>query len=243
MDSPARRIAPLALLAAIAFGCEPASLQTTPTTIPKTPDSVLEPRAIDEAPPAKPEDAGQEKTKVEPADPGSSATKAPEKPASVELTRMKYDAYRSKAVAHPEAKLTVVDAWATWCAPCMENFPHLVEMHRKYADKGLVCVSLSLDYPDDPKAFEKAHAFLKEQDATFLNVLLDEEQGDAFDKLDLNGVPAVLIYDPSGKEIRRFTGDDPNRLFTYAQVEDVVARLLRGEALPADAPGEVHKDR
>lgn len=248
MGSRLRRIAPLVLLAAVAIGCDPPSLQTSPTTIPKTPESVLEPRAIDEPPSAsKVEEKPQEK-KAEDKKPGPTDLEKPgpaeaEKPGPVTLSRMNYDAYLRQAVVHPQAKLTVVDAWATWCPPCMANFPHLVEMHRKYADQGLVCVSLSLDFHDQADSVAKAVEFLQKQDATFLNVLLDEEQGDAFEKLDLTGIPAVLIYDPSGQEIRRFTGEDPDRPFTYAQVEDVVARLLRGETLPEDAPGEVHKAR
>lgn len=254
MDSLPRRFAPLALIAAIAAGCEPSSLQTTPTTIPATPESVLKPRAVDEAPPpaGNPDESKSSPTEKEktgdaptptpaPAPAGEAPT--PVEPSTVELKPLRYDAYKSQAIVHPGSKLTVVDVWATWCTPCMENFPHLVAMDRKYADQGLVCVSLSLDFHDDPKSIARAQEFLNKQKATFLNVLLDEEQGDAFEKLDLTGIPAVLIYDPAGNEIRRFTGDDPDRPFTYDQVEDVVARLLKGETLPDDAPGEVYKPR
>jgi thiol-disulfide isomerase/thioredoxin len=251
-------LAPLALLLVPAVGCDQSTtVQMTPTSIVKTPDSVLEPRAIDEAPAPKAEDktskaeekaATSEKKAEDTAGPAvevkdlSAEAAAPDQ-AEVRLTPMKYDEYRSKAVVDPKSKLIVVDAWATWCTPCMENFPHLVEMHRKYSAQGLKCVSLSLDFPDDPKSFARATQFLKEQKATFLNVLLDEEQEDAFNKLDTNGVPTVFLYDPTGKEIRRFTMDDPNRQFTYDQVDEVVAKLLKGETLPEDAPGEVYKPR
>lgn len=229
---------PAAVGVALLPGCEPTAIQTSPTSVPRTPESVLEPKAPDEAKAAP--DAG---TPAE-ATPKDEPEKKPDTPATpgseVNLVPMKWDEYLAKAVVRPEAKLVVVDAWATWCTPCMENFPHLVAMHRKYADQGLACVSLSLDFYDDPKAIAQATKFLTDQKATFLNVLLAEEQGDAFDHLDTGGVPAVFVYDPSGKEIRRFVGDDPNRPFTYEEVEEVVAKLLKGEPLPADAPGEVH---
>jgi len=126
------------------------------------------------------------------------------------------------------AKYTLVDAWATTCGPCKENFPHLVEMHRKYADKGLAVVSLSLDDVEDAKAVAAAEEFLRDKKATFTNVVLKEDFGAGFDQLDISAIPAVFLYDPEGKEVRRFTMDDPNDQFTYEQVEEEVASRLGG---------------
>lgn len=42
-------------------------------------------------------------------------------------------------------KLVVFDFWATWCGPCMQMVPHMVEMNQKYAAKGLQIVGISLD--------------------------------------------------------------------------------------------------
>ncbi len=67
---------------------------------------------------------------------------------------------------------------------------------------------------------------LLEKRAKFLNILLDEDFGVGFDKLDINAIPAVFIYGPDGKLIKRYTMDDPSNQFTYAQVEKDVARLM-----------------
>lgn len=158
---------------------------------------------------------------------GLAAVAAAARPADeVKLDLLKYDAFLAKIAANKEAKFTLVDAWATWCAPCKENFPHLVEMHKKYASKGLAVVSVSLDDPEKPKALEEARKFLKEQGATFLNVVLDESADDAFGKLNIQAIPAVFLFGPDGKEIKRFTLDDVDNQFTYEQVEkEVRARL------------------
>jgi thiol-disulfide isomerase/thioredoxin len=144
----------------------------------------------------------------------------------IKLTPIKFDSFLKTIKDKNQDKYTLVDVWATWCGPCKENFPHLVEMHKKYSSKGLVAVSLSLDDPTKPKALAEALAFLKEKKAEFPNFVLDEEQADAFDKLNVNAIPAVLLFGPDGKEIKRFTLDDPNHQFTYDDVEKEIAKLL-----------------
>jgi len=148
--------------------------------------------------------------------------------AEVTLVPLKWDAIVARIAANKAAKFTVVDAWATWCVPCKENFPHLVEMHKKYADKGLAVVSLSLDDVERPKKLAEAKAFLVEQGAKFPNYVLDEPTDVAFEKLNIGAIPAVFLYGPDGKEIRRFTLDDPNNQFTYADVEKAIQSALAG---------------
>ena len=153
----------------------------------------------------------------------------------VKLESLKFDAFTARLAqaGSKDFKYTLVDAWSTTCGPCKENFPHLVRMHKKLAGKGLQVVSLSLDDPSDTKALEAARKFLVEQKAAFLNVLLDEEFGVGFDKLDINSIPAVFLYGPDGKLIKRFTMDDPKNQFTYEQVEKTVASLLEGKPVAA----------
>ena len=144
----------------------------------------------------------------------------------VTLTPVKFDAYLAKIAANKSAKLTVVDAWATWCAPCKENFPHLVEMHKKYADKGLAVISLSLDDTEKPKKIAEARTFLTEQKAVFTNLVLDETADVAFERLNISAIPAVFLFGPDGKEVKRFTLDDPNKQFTYDEVEKAIQAEL-----------------
>ncbi len=165
----------------------------------------------------------------------------PAKDGAVELVPVTFDEMIARIAANKKAKLTLVDAWATWCGPCKENFPHVVEMHHKYAGKGLAVISLSLDDRDKPKQVEEAREFLKEKKAVFTNFLLNEEFGDGFDKLDVGAIPAVFLFGPDGKEVKRFTLEDTDNQFTYEQVEKVVAAMLDGKPVPETPPAGASK--
>lgn len=147
-------------------------------------------------------------------------------PAEVKLERLKWNQFQARLASDKNIKFTLVDAWSTTCGPCKENFPHLVEMHHKYAKKGLAVISLSLDDPSDKAAVVEAEKFLRSKNAGFTNILLDETFGDGFEKLKINAIPAVFVYGPDGKELKRFTLDDPNNQFTYEDVEKTILALL-----------------
>jgi thiol-disulfide isomerase/thioredoxin len=126
----------------------------------------------------------------------------------------------------PEVKLVLVDAWATYCPPCMENFPHLLQMHHTYGSKGLKVISASFDDPEAAEDVAKAEKFLLEQKAVITNVLIKEDYGVPYEKFNINAIPAVFLYTPDGKEYQRFTMDDPNNQFTYEDVEKAVKAYL-----------------
>jgi thiol-disulfide isomerase/thioredoxin len=156
--------------------------------------------------------------------------------AEIKLERLKWDALRARITANrSKAKYTIVDVWATDCGPCKENFPHVVQMHEKYGSKGLAVMSVSVDDSSNGETAKAAEAFLKEKKARFTNVLLDEEFGVGYEKFGVNAIPAVFLYGPDGKEIRRFTMDDPDNQFTYAEVDEVVQAIMEGKPLPSES--------
>jgi thiol-disulfide isomerase/thioredoxin len=141
------------------------------------------------------------------------------------LTSVTYEQWLEELAAL-RGRIVVVDFWATWCVPCLERFPHMVQLERRYGPKGVTFVSLSLDDREDAEAIAFARQFLTEQKATFANYLLDEIVTEGFVKLDLLTVPAVFIYDATGKRRFELTGDDPNNQFSDHDVERAIRDLI-----------------
>lgn len=153
------------------------------------------------------------------------------RPAAREVTleAIRFDQWKQE-LASLKGQIVVVDVWATWCAPCIERFPHMVEISKRYNNRGVTFISMSVDDREDKQAVETARQFLRKQNATFRNYLLDENILESFEKLDIPGVPAVFIYDRSRRLRHNLNGNDPNHQFTQKGVEDALAALVAEQA-------------
>lgn len=136
----------------------------------------------------------------------------------VELSTVTMNDLLNKRIPAQKGKVVVMDIWASWCPPCRAEFHNLVRMHETYGDKGLVCMSLSMDEQDDKS---KALTFLTKQNASFANYLLAEGFEAAGGKWSFNSIPTVVVYGRDGELAKVFT-----RSFSYGQVESFVKKLL-----------------
>jgi len=123
-------------------------------------------------------------------------------------------------------RITVVDFWASWCSPCIKRFPHMVQMHHNYEARGVHFISLNLDEQGDNESIDWANNFLGRIGADFPNYHMDENMTEAFERLDLLGLPTVKIYARDGTMAYRLSGDNPYQQFTEKDVESAVLELL-----------------
>lgn len=145
--------------------------------------------------------------------------------AGIELVPITHEEWTQKLAGY-KPEIVVVDMWATWCAPCIERFPKMVELHKKYGGRGVRFVSMNLDSREDQPALKMAKQFLINTGASFENYLMNENLLEAFEMLDLLGIPTVLVYGPDGQERFRLTGDNPNSQFTDRDIESAIETLL-----------------
>ena len=94
-------------------------------------------------------------------------------------------------------KPVMVNLWATWCVPCVEEFPYIMQLKEKYNDEfELIFVS-----GDFEEAKEEAKEFLKSQDVdftTYYKVGNDNEFISTFSDTWSGALPFTVIYDRQG---------------------------------------------
>ncbi|GAB6007633.1 redoxin domain-containing protein [Dysgonomonas reticulitermitis] len=75
-------------------------------------------------------------------------------------------------------KAVLLDAWASWCGPCIKNIPHINEIYHQYKDNGLVIIGISMD--SDIKQWQEAIIKYKTED--WIHILADRENLSWFTK-------------------------------------------------------------
>ena len=103
--------------------------------------------------------------------------------------------------------------------------PHLVEMHKKYADKGLVVLTVSVDPLDKKDLVKQANDFLRKLDSPFRNLLLDETDDFVEKKLGFVFPPCYYVFDRRGKWVR-FRATDYTDGVPPAELDKAVLRML-----------------
>ena len=98
-----------------------------------------------------------------------------------------------------EGKVVLLDFWASWCVPCRRSFPWMKEMHRKYADDGLVIIAVNMDSDADD-----AMGFLNDYSPPF-EVAYDPN-GSLARAYDVIAMPSSYVFDRQGNQIRRHLG-------------------------------------
>jgi peroxiredoxin len=108
----------------------------------------------------------------------------------------------------------------------VEQFPHTVEIARKYRERGLAVISVSMD---SPKSEAQVRAFLEKQQAEFDNLMSSYASAlEATKAFGLPGpVPCYRVYDREGKLQREFSVDpQAEKQFTTEDVEAAIVKLL-----------------
>ena len=104
-------------------------------------------------------------------------------------------------VVDPNGKVAVVNFWATWCANCIEEFPSFEAIDKEYGSKGVVVVGVATM---DEGRFHCAAVPQKSTPWTIRLRLVRTALSQQY-SLD-EALPVTLVFDKSGKQVKRFVG-------------------------------------
>jgi len=121
------------------------------------------------------------------------------------------------AFAEDQGHVVVVDAWATWCRPCVQSLPLVQGLQQRFAAQGLRTYAVNVDSGPGEIA-----GFLTQVPLT-LPILLDPDAEVLEGSLDLRLMPTTYLIDRSGKIRARYEGFAGNVARLQADVERLLA--------------------
>jgi peroxiredoxin len=115
-------------------------------------------------------------------------------------------------------KLRLINVWATWCGPCMLEYPNFLVLQRMYGARDFEFVSVSADKPDQEAKVLKA---MQDKHSAVPNYLFAEEDKyaliEAIDPAWNGALPYTVLVEPNGKVVWRHQGD-----VDFAQLKKVI---------------------
>jgi peroxiredoxin len=126
-------------------------------------------------------------------------------------------------------KLRLINVWATWCVPCVQEFSDLVTINHMYRDRGFELVTIS---SDETKFKDKALAFLQKKQASGPNYIYTGDSKykmiDAIDPKWQGALPYTVLVEPGGKIVYAKEGAiDPDTLKKVIFNDPMIGRIYK----------------
>ncbi len=106
---------------------------------------------------------------------------------------------RDITLSQLKGKVVLLDFWATWCGPCKESIPHLIQLYKDYRESGFELVGMNIDKGDG----ETVRRFVASMDIPYPIVIAPE---DVVRNYRVTGIPATFLIDKEGKIRERVVG-------------------------------------
>lgn len=113
-----------------------------------------------------------------------------------------------KLLSDRKGRGLVLNVWASWCIPCVEEFPDLVRLDSLYRSRGVDVVTVSIDFEDEVDT--KIRPFLRRMRATmpaYVNAFpTPADLIDAIEPSWSGAIPATFVYDSKGRRVDQVIG-------------------------------------
>lgn len=111
-------------------------------------------------------------------------------------------------ISQNQGNVIFINIWATWCEPCVREFPDIVRIFNEYKNKDVKFLSLSVDSESDIDSL--VIPFLKRQNAEFPVYIVDEKSSESiinFLNPDWSGaIPVTIIFGKNGEQRKFLSG-------------------------------------
>jgi thiol-disulfide isomerase/thioredoxin len=118
-----------------------------------------------------------------------------------------------KAIAERRGVPLLVNFWAVWCDPCVEELPDLAHLEMRFARSRIRVLGVSCDLlveDDSPEVRRKVAETLRRASVSYPNLLYSGSETPLIKSFQLPGpIPVSILYAPDGSELRRWTGRLP----------------------------------
>ena len=110
-----------------------------------------------------------------------------------------------------DGKWVLVDFWATWCRPCCQEIPHLVEAYKEFAPKGFEIYGISLCGPGRESVWK---TYVANKDMTWINVWgYTGDESTIATAYGVQYIPSNFLISPEGKIVAtNLRGDDVKKV-------------------------------
>ena len=112
------------------------------------------------------------------------------------------DAISGKTISIADLKnqVVVVDFWATWCGPCVQEMPNMKKLYAEWHPKGVEFIGVSLDQPEDKGGLEALKKFVAEKEIHWPQYYQGNYWDSEFSRgWGVTAIPCVFVVDPQGK--------------------------------------------
>lgn len=134
-------------------------------------------------------------------------------------------------IDYKSAKVTLVNFWATWCAPCREEMPMVARLHRQHGPDGFNAVGIAVQ----SGGVDQVLKFLRANRHFEIGYLILMGGDDSLEKFgEVATVPTTFLFDSNGKVIKRYNGVTSN--FFEKVSAEIGKHLAKGAAAPQTAP-------